>query len=112
MIGAGTVINPIIKIITTVAILGAAYLFIVKPTLDTTNNAIDFSFDAFTPAIENAQNVGPQIERSIKQAQKLQDASAQTSNQQLQQARKLLGCINGASGDVDKIQRCNTEFSP
>jgi len=30
MLGAGTVINPLIKIITTVVILGAVYLFIVK----------------------------------------------------------------------------------
>ena len=37
MLGAGTVINPIIKIITTVVILGAVYLFIVKPALDTTH---------------------------------------------------------------------------
>ena len=36
MIGAGTVINPIIKVVTTVAILAAVYFFIVKPSLDTT----------------------------------------------------------------------------
>ena len=36
MIGAGTIINPILKVVTTVAILGAAYIFIVKPVLDTT----------------------------------------------------------------------------
>ena len=38
MIGAGTIINPILKIVTTVAILGAAYIFIVKPVLDTTED--------------------------------------------------------------------------
>ncbi len=47
MLGAGTVINPLIKIITTVAILGAVYLFIVKPALDTTNNAFDSISDSF-----------------------------------------------------------------
>ena len=41
MLGAGTVINPIIRIIVVVAILGATYLFIVKPVLDTTNNAFE-----------------------------------------------------------------------
>ena len=40
MIGAGTIISPIIKIVTTVAILAAVYFFIVKPTLDTTEKAI------------------------------------------------------------------------
>ena len=112
MIGAGTFISPLIKVVTTVAILAAVYFFIVKPTLDTTNDVIDRSFDAFSPAIEQAQDVGPQIERSIKQAQKLQETSAQTSSQQIQQASKLLDCINAASGNVDKIQTCNAKFSP
>lgn len=35
MIGAGTIINPILKIVTTVAILAAVYFFILKPILDT-----------------------------------------------------------------------------
>ena len=47
MLGAGTVINPIIKIVTTVAILAAVYIFIVKPALDTTNNAFDSFADSF-----------------------------------------------------------------
>ena len=41
MIGAGTVINPIIKIVTTVAILAAVGIFIVKPVLETTENAVE-----------------------------------------------------------------------
>jgi hypothetical protein len=49
MLGAGTVINPIIKIITVVVVLGAVYLFIVKPVLDTTNNA----FEEFGGAFDN-----------------------------------------------------------
>ena len=40
MIGAGTVINPIIKIVTTVAILAAVGIFIVKPVLETTEKAV------------------------------------------------------------------------
>ena len=41
MIGAGTVINPIIKIVTTVAILAAVGIFIVKPVLETTEKAVE-----------------------------------------------------------------------
>lgn len=111
MIGAGTFISPLIKVITTVAILAAVYFFIVKPTLDTTNDAIDKSFDAFSPAIEQAQDVGPQVEKSIKQAQKLQENAAAQSDQQIKEANKLLGCINDASGDVNKIQTCNEKFA-
>ena len=52
MLGAGTVINPIIKIVTTVVILGAVYLFIVKPTLDTTNDVVNQSLGAFNGAFD------------------------------------------------------------
>ena len=55
MLGAGTVINPIIKIVTTVVILGAVGIFIVRPILDTTNNAID--------------SVGQQVHNAQQQAQ-------------------------------------------
>ena len=47
MLGAGTIINPILKIVTTVAVLAAIYFFIVKPILDTTNNAFDQFGGAF-----------------------------------------------------------------
>lgn len=36
MIGAGTFLNPLLKIVTTVAILAAFYFFILRPVLDTT----------------------------------------------------------------------------
>jgi hypothetical protein len=56
MIGAGTVINPIIKILTTVAILAAVYFFIVKPTLDTTESAFESFGGAFDTLPENIQD--------------------------------------------------------
>ena len=51
MLGAGTVINPIIKIVTTVAILAAVGIFIVRPILDTTDKAINSVNDS----VHNAQ---------------------------------------------------------
>ena len=109
MIGAGTIISPIIKIVTTVAILGAVYLFIVKPTLDTTRDitdnvgsSISESFDSFSPGVQE----------SIREARKLQRQANRSSQAQIQDATKLLNCINGASGDVDKISSCNSKFSP
>jgi hypothetical protein len=59
VLGAGTVINPIIKIVTTVVILGAIGIFIVRPILDTTNNAID--------------SVGEQVRNAQHQAQQSSD---------------------------------------
>ena len=64
MLGAGTVINPIIKIVTTVAILGAVYLFIVKPTLDTTNSA----FDSFSNSFNGFDNLPGDMQSQIDDA--------------------------------------------
>ena len=59
MIGAGTVINPIIKIVTTVAILAAVGFFIVRPILDTTENAIN----SVSEGVRNAAGTEPPAER-------------------------------------------------
>jgi len=99
MLGAGTVINPIIKIITTVAILGAVYLFIVKPALDTTENitnSVTGSFDSFDDAFQQAEDAGVTIpEPSSQKAQ-----------------NKLLDCVQSAGQNTDKLQRCAEKFAP
>ena len=93
MIGAGTVINPLIKIITTVVILGAVYLFIVKPALDTTNNA----FDQFGGISDDIQG-------------QIDDALSSSSN-----AGRLQDCIdraiNGTDVQQEAVQRCINRFT-
>ena len=74
MVGAGTVINPLIKIITTVVILGAVYLFIVKPALDTTNNA----FDSFSESFNGFDNLPGHVQTQIDNA--LGDTDVDTVN--------------------------------
>ncbi len=103
MLGASTVINPIIKIVTTVVILGAVYLFFVKPALDTTkditdsvNDSISGSFDSFDDAFDEAQDAGVTIEKP--------------QNQKV--ANKLLVCVADADQDTDKLQRCAEKYSP
>ena len=108
MIGAGTFISPLLKIITTVAILAAVYFFIVKPVLETTDNAFDRSFDA----IEGFDDFSPNVQKSVRKAQKLQAQQQASSNAQIEEANKLLTCITNASGDVTKIQVCNQKFDP
>jgi hypothetical protein len=109
LIGAGTVINPIIKIVTTVVILGAVYLFFVKPALDTTEAISDQAFenpssiqdavredleDAFDAVPNSGTNFEVEIPDSAKQAQKLGD------------------CVSAAGTNVKKIERCMNRFSP
>jgi len=108
MLGAGTIINPLIKVVTTVAILAAVYFFIVKPTLDTTESA----FEAVSPAFEQIEGVPRGIEKSLQQAERLQQNAAEASSSQLREANRLIECINRADSDVDEIQRCNKRFSP
>ena len=59
MLGAGTVINPIIKVVTTVAILAAVGIFIVRPVLDTTERAVD----SVNEQVRNAQQQSQPGER-------------------------------------------------
>ncbi|MBA2240200.1 MAG: hypothetical protein H0W09_02980 [Solirubrobacterales bacterium] len=108
MIGAGTFINPLIKVLSTVAILAAVYFFVVKPTLETTDKA----FDTVGSSIQQATDISPQIKRSIRRSQKLQRTSQAANRVQVREANKLLSCIQGAGGDVDAIQGCNRRFSP
>jgi hypothetical protein len=97
MLGAGTVINPIIKIVTTVVILGAVYLFIIKPTLDTTNDVFDQSFGAFDDLSGNIQDEVNDSLDSLNQS----DAAA------------LQRCIENAvqnGPNQDRVQHCLDRF--
>jgi hypothetical protein len=109
MIGAGTIISPIIKIVTTVAILGAIYLFFVKPTLDTTENISSSISESVGESIDGFDNFAPDIQKDVDRA--LKQAEKATGSQTAS-VNKLLDCINDASGNVEKISACNSKFSP
>lgn len=103
MIGAGTVINPIIKIVTVVAILAATYLFIVKPVLDTTESTIEASFDAFG---DGFGDLPAQIQGDV-------DAALESSNDSV----ALQNCIERAvdranTPNPQRVNRCVERFSP
>jgi hypothetical protein len=104
MLGAGTIINPIIKIVTTVAILAAVYFFIVAPILDTTED----SFNAFDDAFPDVGGLSTDIQSQIDDA--LEAAGGSSS---------LEDCIQRAitsTSDSDRIQqrtdRCINRFGP
>ena len=103
MIGAGTFINPLLKVVTTVAILGAVYLFIVKPALDTTKDITDRAFDA-----------SGQIQQDIRQSIERSGASPEDFKIPVsaKKAQRLGECANRAGGDQGKIQACFDRFGP
>ena len=114
----GNVTSGIIRLLVTVGILAAAYFFIVKPVLDTTENVSNTVNDSIRSAnesfgtqldltdidktIENAnKQVQIQIQRSFRQAKK---RGAKNDPQ------KLIRCIQHAAGDVNRIQRCTLRY--
>ena len=97
MIGAGTFINPLLKIITTVAILAAVYFFAIRPVLDTTESAFDQFGDPF-----NA--LPAQIQDDVDEALDLAGDDAKTG--------ELRRCIENALPDQRRVQRCVDRHTP
>jgi hypothetical protein len=96
MLGAGTIINPILKIVTVVAVLAAVYLFIVKPILDTTNDAFDQFGGAFGDLPSSIQD---QVDEAFNQ---LDDDTAR---------KRLERCIKEAGSNTQRIDRCVERFT-
>jgi hypothetical protein len=102
MIGAGTFINPLLKIVTVVAVLAATYIFIVEPILDTTESISSDVNDSIGQSLESTND---QIDQALDQAGA--PDIPQSSQDSIKEAQRLLTCIQLANGNVDKIQRCN-----
>lgn len=103
----------LIGLVTTLLILGAVYLFFVKPILDTTNNAFDSvnetignSFDEFGLDGVNISDIRSgdfgDIQKQLKQ-----DG---LDNQEQRRAERLIGCIQRVRPDTTKMQRCAERF--
>jgi hypothetical protein len=105
MIGAGTIINPIIKIVTTVAILGAAYLFIVRPVLDTTEEVAGRTQDQIERAQANAAASSEQaaLDHALSRADSY---AGSLQNTWPAGTREVRSCIRDARGDADAMERC------
>jgi predicted PurR-regulated permease PerM len=115
MLGAGTFISALLRVVTTVAILAAVYFFIVKPILHTTETVTRRINVSQSAALKSAN-------RAIRQANV---ESQRAQNRALRQARitirkvtthtssnakaplAIVHCIQRANGDVAKIEACN-----
>ena len=97
---AETVVRSLIRLVVTVAILGAVYLFIVKPILDTTNNTIDKAFDGSRGLIE-------QIDGQLDSAG-IEDADFTVPS--AQKAQRMLRCMQRAGNDAGRVQRCANRY--
>jgi hypothetical protein len=105
VIGAGTIINPIIKVVTTVAVLGAAYLFIVKPVLDTTDKAIDSAGAQIEQSQSDAARMSDDIALSAAQS-RAESYESSLQNTWPAAAREIKSCVRDAKGNAKAMDRC------
>ena len=105
MIGAGTIINPIIKIVTTVVILGAIYLFFVRPILDTTEDVVNQTAAQFRQSQADASERSQDIALSGAES-RAQSYATSLQNTWPAAAREVNACIRDARGDAEAMERC------
>jgi len=109
----GTLTSGIVRLIVGVGILAAAYFFIVKPVLHTTdeaiknaNKSIEKSFGTqgtdLTDISGTIEDVNRRVQREIRR-------SFHTAKRD-GNPKKLVRCIERARGDVHRIQRCTVKF--
>ena len=97
----GNVTSGIVRLAVAAGILFCAYLFIVKPVLDTTNRAIESS--GLNQIGRSLEDLGPQIEREVKRSFKV--TKARGGNPQ-----KLVRCVKHAHQNIHRIERCTRRF--
>jgi len=96
----GSLTSGIIRLAVTAGVLFLAYLFILKPVLDTTNEAIRSSgLDQIGKSLEG---VSKEIKRQVHRSFEATTPGARR--------RKLRRCIDSANGDVQRIERCARRF--
>lgn len=109
----GSLTSGIIRLLVAVGILAAAYFFIVKPVLSTTNKAIDSANQGFektfhvkgadiTDISGTLDDVNRRVEHEIRR-------SFHTAERE-GNPKRLVKCIQRSHGEVQKIQRCTVKF--
>jgi hypothetical protein len=107
----GNATAGIIRLLVGVGILAAAYFFIVKPTLSTTEK-ISHEVNVNVEKGFQQTNLGD-ISKTIEDVNRRVQREIKKSFRQSQQhghANKLIHCIQRAHQDVNKIQLCNEKY--
>jgi maltooligosyltrehalose synthase len=97
----GNLTSGIIRLAVTGGILFLCYLFIVKPVLKTTNDAIHST--GLDQISKTFNTVDSQVQRQIRQ-------SFRTTKARGGNPRRLIHCIQRANQDVQRIQRCTARY--
>jgi len=97
----GNVTSGIIRLAVTGGILFLAYLFIVKPVLDTTEKA--FHSSGLDQIGKTLDTVNVQVQREIRRSFKV--TKSHGGNPQ-----HLIKCIKHADQNIERIERCTRRF--
>jgi hypothetical protein len=94
---AETLARSLIRLIVTVVILAAVYIFIVRPILDTTESTFDKAFSGIQTTIDDAfQEVGVE--------------PPDLTGDSRTDAQKLLACVKRVQPNTKKMQRCAKRY--
>ena len=104
MLGAGTVINPLVKVITTVAILAAVGFFVVRPVLDTTEKAIDSVNQSVRNGIEQGEQASQNAQ--LRSAHRAESYATSVQGTWPAAAREIKGCVRAAGENATAMDRC------
>jgi len=109
----GSLTSGVIRLLVAVGILAAAYFFIVKPVLKTTDHALDNANKTFEKSFgthgTDLTDVGKTIDQVNHQVQIQIRRSFHTAKKEGSPDR-LIRCIKRSHGDVQRIQRCTVKF--
>ena len=102
MIGAGTIINPILKIVTVVAVLAASYFFIVRPILDTTEKVAGDANRSFQNSLQGNDDFDLNFarDRAKSFAESLRSSWPAA-------AREVSACVKQAGDSAGQMKRCD-----
>jgi maltooligosyltrehalose synthase len=105
----GNLATGVIRLAVAVGIIAATYFFLVKPVLDTTDNAINRSFGP-----GGIGGIQRQINKTINSANiQVQQAVRKSFKQSKtggHDSQKLLRCVQRANGNVNRMQVCARRF--
>ena len=121
---AGMFTSSVLRLAVAVGVLAAAYFFIVKPVLDTTDKALETAGGFNQTLNANIQqsvqqsnvdpSVGRQIQREIRrvnrQVQRQLNRNLNQAGTSQRRQRRLLKCVQRANGNVNRIQRCTRRY--
>jgi hypothetical protein len=109
----GTLSSGVIRLLVSVGILAAAYFFIVKPVLHTTDNAINSANQSFEKSfgvhgvdITDISGTIDDVNRKVRREIRRSFHTAKKNGN----PKRLVKCIERADGDVHRIRRCTVKF--